>query len=293
MQQHTGSFQTTIKPLLLDGSVGSYLQSRYDIPQNPLWASLYNFTHPDIVRALHGEYVAAGVDILTTNTFRTNPLSLEQSDIDITVERAVRESVMLAKEAASDASVLIAGSNPPAEDCYRIHRTVSKESLIQNHHRHIDALVNSGVNFVLHETQSHFDEIAIICEYCHNNKIPYVVSLFVTDALTILSGEHISDVLTYISFFNPLAVSINCIKPHVFDMLLGREKLPKQWGVYLNCGSGNYTDANITCGIDPKAYAGIIKNYLSFNPVFVGGCCGTTPAHIKELRTLLDETNNY
>lgn len=293
MQQHSGSFYNKTKPLLLDGSMGSYLQSRHDIPENPLWSSLYNFTRPDIVRNLHREYMEAGADIITTNTFRTNPAVLAHSSIGISVERAVSESVLLAKEAASSTSILIAGSNPPAEDCYQIPRTISKTELANNHYRHINALIDAGVHFILHETQSHFDEIAIICEYCHNNKIPYVISLFITDSMTILSGENISDVLTYISFYNPLAVSFNCIKPDLFHLLAEKIQLPDQWGVYLNCGSGNYTDSNITCGIDPKAYAVIIKNYLSFNPVFAGGCCGTTPDHIKELRTLLDETDNY
>src|SRR5690606_37986424 len=105
----------------------------------------------------------------------------------------VRKSVTIAIEARDNLPVLIAGSNAPAEDCYQAERTLSKKDITYNHHKHIDLLMNAGCDFVLNETQSHIDEILIICKYCRKENIPFVISLFFNDELKLLSGEKLSD----------------------------------------------------------------------------------------------------
>ena len=274
------------RPLLLDGPMGSLLQQKGIKSEGEFWTSLTNLVNPEFVFEIHKSYIKAGADIITTNTFRTNPVAVN-SQSSIKFERFVKISVQLAKDATKGHNVLIAGSNAPAEDCYQVERKISKKELEQNHKHHIDELVNSGCDFVLNETQSHFDEIKIICDYCNSNSVPFVLSLFVTDNLNLLSGQKIQEVLNFIKDKNPLAIGFNCIKPKIFNLIYKNLKLDFNWGFYLNLGAGDYRQRKFVTSLSPSSYANIVYKYLSKSPSFIGGCCGSNPNHIKKLRDKL------
>ena len=97
----------------MDGSTGSLLIKMGIKPDHNLWTSAANIFNPEIVFSLHKKYIRAGADIITTNTFRTNPAAVNRSDLDQT--QLVKKGVLLAKSAGEKYNVLIAGSNPPAE----------------------------------------------------------------------------------------------------------------------------------------------------------------------------------
>lgn len=275
------------RPLLLDGAMGSFLQQKGIKCEGELWTSLANLQNPELVFKIHQSYIKAGADIITTNTFRTNPVAVN-SQSKIKFEHFVKASVQIAKEAAKGYNVMIAGSNAPAEDCYQKERKVSKRVLEANHKRHIDELMKNGCDFVLNETQSHFDEIKIICDYCYSKNVPFVISLLVNDKLTILSGEYVLEVIKYLLDRNPLCIGFNCITPKVFSKVFAKSNLDFNWGIYLNLGRGNYHKKKLVTTLSPIDYANIITNYLNKRPSFVGGCCGSNPNHIKKLRQVLD-----
>ena len=275
------------KPLLLDGAIGSYLQQKGFLTDDILWTTIINHISPDIIIQTHLEYIVAGADIITTNTFRTNPASLSKVGLSNAFEY-VKEAVDLAKQARIGNKVLIAGSNPPAEDCYQSTRTIDYNELEMNHKKHIDLLIDNSVDFVLNETQSHFDELQIICDHCDRNNIPYVVSLYILDTLKILSGESLINILSFLKDHDVTAISLNCISPNLFLNIVGSIQLPERWGYYLNCGSGHPTDKIITCGIQPDEYLDSVKKSLAYKPVFIGSCCGSSPAHTKKIREFLD-----
>ena len=280
------------RPLLLDGAMGSLLQQKGIKAEGRLWTAKANLTNPELVFKIHESYIKAGADIITTNTFRTNPLAIKNFP-QINFKYFVRSAVQLAKQAAQNHNVLIAGSNSPAEDSYQVERTVTKKQLAHNHKNHIDELMQNGCSFVLNETHGHFDEIKIICDYCSKKNIPFVLSLFVKNNLTLLSGEHLTEVIKYILDHNPLAVGFNCLRSDVFDKIYRKIKFNFNWGVYLNLGSGNDTDSKITAAVSPNLYAEIMKRYLPQKPSFIGGCCGSNPNHIKKLKKMLDERIIY
>ncbi len=279
------------KPLLLDGALGSYLQQKGIEADDILWTTYVNHTNPELILQTHLDYIDAGADIITTNTFRTNPASLSKAGISNT-SKYVKQAVDLAKQASIRNNVLIAGSNAPAEDCYQADRTLSNNELEKNHKYHIDLLVDSGVNFILNETQSHFDELRIICDHCDRNNIPYAVSIYVLDTLRILSGESLDDILFLLKDRDVIAIGFNCISPNLFLNIIGSILLPEQWGFYLNCGSGHPTDKIINCGIQPDEYLEIVKKSMSYKPSFIGSCCGSNPSHTKKIREYLDGQNH-
>ncbi len=280
-------FKRMARPLILDGAMGSLLQQKGVKSEGPLWMSLANITVPDIVSQVHREYIEAGADIITTNTFRTNPASLSAYGWKNETE-LVKKSLEIAVQTVGDLPIFIAGSNAPAEDCYQVERRLTFKEIEYNHKRHIDLLTEYGSHFILNETQSHFDEIKIICEHCAKNNISFIVSLFLDENLKLLSGEEIDKAISFILDHNPLAIGINCIYPDIFMKLFNRISFNFNWGTYLNCGAGNYIDDNITCGISFSSYGDYVKKILINKPSFIGACCGSMPEHIKEIKKIID-----
>ena len=267
--------------------MGSLLQQKEEKKDDNLWMSKVGIEHPDVILEIHKEYIEAGADIITTNTFRTNPAAAKNSDI--TSEVLVKINVELAKKAVYDYPVFIAGSNAPAEDCYQKERTLSQKDLKYNHHKHIDLLLENGVDFILNETHSHFDEIKIICEYCSKKNFPYVLSIFSTNGYNLLDDYKMTDIINFITSFNPLAISFNCINSEVFFTIMNEIEFNFNWGVYMNLGSGDYTDDTIINSVSPRHYQKILKTVFVKRPSFIGACCGSTPSHINELRNLFNE----
>ena len=284
----TNPFETARKQnraLIIDGALGSLLQQKGHIKVGSSWMTMANETYPEAVIKIHKNYIKAGADIITTNTFRTNPAALEREGIT-DFEKYVINAVNISKRAIENKSILIAGSNAPAEDCYQKEQTISLIKLQVNHHNHIDSLVNSGVHFILNETFSHLDEIEIVCKYCSDNKIPYVISLYFTEELLLLSGEPLVEALNIVREHNPMAIGFNCIAPEHFDRAMEQTDINFNWGFYLNCG---FDEHKIECAVTPDDYCKIVKKYLKINPSFIGACCGSSPEYIKGIKKVIDE----
>jgi homocysteine S-methyltransferase len=272
------------RPLILDGAIGSLLQQRGIFSYDSLWSSAANLEHREAVLQIHKEYIQAGADIITTNTFRTNLSALKHSNKEYNVNDLVKEGVLLAKKAKGRLPILIAGSNPPAEDCYQVERKISGKELIENHQLQISLLKEYGVDIILNETQSHLDEIKIVCEICNQNRFDFIVSLFFTDKLKLLSGEDLFRVVEYVNRFEPLAIGFNCIIPETFLKILDKIPANINWGFYLNCGDGNYSDSSVACAVNENDYLEIIKKALPYKPSFIGSCCCSNPEHTKSIK---------
>jgi homocysteine S-methyltransferase len=275
------------RPLILDGAMGSLLQQKGFKSSGSSWMTDVNSKSPETIIGIHKEYIEAGANIITTNTFRTNPVALRDRS-KANSKDLVKSAVQFAIEAKKNKNVFIAGSNAPAEDCYQKDRNIGQNELELNHINHIDLLMDNSVDFILNETHSHFDEIKLICSYCSSNKIPFVLSLYVDTNLKLLSSEDVEQVYDFIWEHNPLAVGLNCITPEVFENTIINLNTETEWGFYINCGAGLPADHNITCGIRPEAYAAFVKKQLNLSPSFIGSCCGSSPEHTKAIKKIID-----
>ena len=161
----------TSNPLILDGAMGTELiRKGVDLPL-PLWSAEANLTHPDIVMNIQRDYVAAGVDILTTNTFRTTSYTYRKAGYskEKAKERA-RDSLMsavdLARQAAGE-TVNVAGSITALEDCYIPELYPGKCAAEDIYGEIIEWFNEAGVDFLLFETMGNLDEIHIALETNH------------------------------------------------------------------------------------------------------------------------------
>ncbi len=276
------------RPLVLDGAMGSLLESYGLKSDKYLWSSIFNITEREKVLNLHKAYVNAGAEIITTNTFRTNPVALDFSSYDINVKEFVFTSVNIAKEAIREKDILLAGSNAPAEDCYQKEVTIGKDKIIYNHSKHIELLWEAGVDFILNETHSHLFEIDFVSKFCSQNNLPFVTSLFFDEDLKLLSGEPLTAGIETVLAYEPLAVSFNCALPRRFKKFSSIFEPSFKWGFYFNCGGEDYKAKNLSTVITPEQYIEEIKDFVNSETVFVGSCCGSTPEHTKAIKKFLE-----
>lgn len=279
------------RPLILDGSMGALLHKKGFVEGSFFWSTLANEKYPDEVIKLHKAYIKAGADIITTNTFRTNPTAIELSGRRYSY-RYVKNAVKLAKKAVGDDSIIIAGSNAPAEDCYQSRRTLTKKEIEQNHSIHIQQLIEHGCDFVLNETQSHFDETKFIADFCYKNSIPFIMSFLIDEKLKLLDGNSLTKAIDYVLRKNPLAVGFNCITSEILLKALQKIKPDFNWGFYLNCSKGFITENIYSKGLSLSGYSDVVMAVLKYSPSFIGSCCGSTSAFTKQIKRIIDGSDN-
>lgn len=276
-------------PLLLDGATGSELERRGHPSELPLWSTHALLNAPEEISRIHADYLEAGAEIITANTFRTQARVLARSER--TQGRAAeltRAAVRLARAATTESrrDAWIAGSAPPLEDCYRPDWVPAKASLESEHREHANQLAESEVDLILVETMNRIDEAIAATSAARGTGIPFWVSFVCNAKGELLSGEPLADAIAAIRGSQPDVVLVNCLPPsavaNCLDALAG---CGFPFGVYANLGAPypNSPDRRVE-DHDPLAYVERARDWLAAGARVIGGCCGTTPEHIRALR---------
>ncbi|MBM3325067.1 MAG: homocysteine S-methyltransferase family protein [Calditrichaeota bacterium] len=280
--------------ILLDGAMGTELQWHGLRTLLPLWSAHALIKAPDLVRQIHQEYVEAGAQVLTANTFRTAPYTLAKADMHNQAEELSRRAVQLAREAAGSApanqGVRVAGSMAPLEDCYRPDLTPPNDILKREHRNQARHLANAGVDILLVETQNSIREACIATEMALGEGRPVWVSLIPKDAKTLFSGEPLQEAVRAVADFQPEAILVNCCPPPVAREAV--EVVREVWdgpiGAYPNFGlPQDETESKFSNALSPAKFAEWGAELLYAGAHIVGGCCGTRPAHIAELSKIM------
>lgn len=276
-------------PLRLDGATGTELERRGIDTSSPQWSAAALMTAPEVVRQIHDDYVLAGAEILTANTFRTHARNLHMTDWRDRAEELTRRAVTLAREASNQAdhSVWIAGSQAPLADCYSPHLTPVDEELEAEHREMSAHLAAAGVDFILVETQPTLREALAATRAAASVGLPVVTSVVCDEQACLLSGEPLAIAAPQIAALGVVALCVNCtpgdgILPALQALRTAVPDLPR--GAYANVGrfdpiAGWVTTANA----DPGVYARQADEWITAGATLIGGCCGTTPEHIRRL----------
>ena len=284
---------TTSEILLLDGATGTELDRRGVSVGLPGWSAGAILDAPDVLSAIHREYLEAGAGAITANTFRTHRRSLKRAGIGHEdPEMLTRRAVQLAREACLSISskALVLGSVAQLEDCYRPDLAPDAAACRAEHAELIECLSNFGVDFVLIETMNNLAEAGAAVEAARG-VVPgrWMVSFCARAAAApgvLLSGEPVGPLLEMVH--DAYAVGVNCVAaPHVeAQVRFLREALPDHVRImaYANVG---YADESggwvITDAVDPQAYAQYALRWIEAGATIVGGCCGTTPDTIRAI----------
>ncbi len=285
---------------LLDGGMGQELVARSGDVPTPLWATRVMLDHPEMVRAIHADYFAAGASIATTNTYAIHHDRLEHADLDGLFESLHRSALSQAAEArAAHGKGLIAGSMGPLVASYRPEVTQPLEEAAPKY-AEIAALLGPNVDLILLETMASVLQAEGALEGAQVAGKPVWLSVTVNDhdGRLLRSDEPISDLQSIIETYRPAAVLVNCSVPEAMATALTEvAKFGLPFGAYANGFthiSGNFLKDAATVSelthrhdLTPAKYTEFAMAWVAQGATIVGGCCEVGPAHIRHLHDAL------
>jgi S-methylmethionine-dependent homocysteine/selenocysteine methylase len=278
------------RPLLLDGATGTELERRGVRSDLPLWSSWALLEAPGTLRAVHADYLRAGAEALTAATFRTHARSLAAAGLAHRAGELTALAVRLARDAGAEAqrAAFVLGSAAPLEDCYHPERVPDDAALAREHAAHARHLVAAGVDAILVETINALREGVAAARAAREAGAEVLVS-FVCDAhARLLSGEPLAEALDAVAALAPLAVGVNCLPPDaVAACLEPLRRSGRPFLVYANLGAPGAPLPADPGDASPEAYAAHALRWARAGAACIGGCCGTTPAHLAAVQRRL------
>ncbi len=283
--------------IILDGGTGTDIQRRGAPMSGDTWCAEVNLTHPDIVRAVHEDYIRVGTDIITANTFASSALSFNHYGRDDDLLKIDQAAVAIARQAAAGKPVAVAGSvstmRPVAPGTDRTLKErewpeVEARALFK---RKVENLVAAGVDLLMMEMMRDVDYSVYATEAAIATGLPVWVGLSVErreDGR--LSGFGREDQLLE-NFAERLAatgpVVMNIMHTSSNDTDEALDTLRKYWngpvGVYPECGYFKSPDWQFVDVIAPEDLVGKSLEWQIKGANIFGGCCGIGPDHIAAL----------
>lgn len=308
------------KILIIDGAMGTMIQ-RYKLQEADYRGEQFKnwhldvkgnndmlcITQPQIIQAIHREYLDAGADIIETNTFNAQRVSLADYDMQDYADQMNRAAVKVARAAIDeykkehpDAQKFVAGAIGPMNKTLSLspdvnnpgYRAITFDEVADAYYEQIKALDESGADILLVETI--FDTLnakaaVYAIEKYYNDtqkeKLPVMISGTITDASgRTLSGQTLEAFYVSMMHANPISIGLNCalgaeqMRPHVEELA---NLAACNVSAYPNAGlpnaMGEYDES-------PEQTAAIVGSFAQNGWVnLVGGCCGTTPPHIAAI----------
>lgn len=282
------------RTLIADGAMGTMLyQSGAFI--NTCFDHI-NLTDPELICGIHRKYIDAGADIIETNTFGANSLKLSRFGLGDLTEKINKAAVEIARDAIGDREVFIAGSVGPSS----AEVTESNFEQIKNIFiRHIKSLYDANVDLLMLETFTNPIELkAAILAVGQVCDLPIVAQMSLVDQNETYYGNNISDVFTEISHYQHVSsVGLNCsLGPagmlKALDVI--RNLTDKPIAIQPNAGLPQEVDGRSIYMSTPEYMAEYSKRFFEKGVSIIGGCCGTTPEHIKQIsQTIISMDKAY
>lgn len=264
---------------ILDGPLGTELASRGIPTPAPLWSALALEQAPEVVGAIHRDYVAAGATVHTANTFRTTPRSAPDR-----WEKLARRAVQIAR-AAVPPGQRVAGSVAPLEDCYR--PDLSPPDPRPEHRALCRLLADAGVDLLLCETFPHVGEALVAVEEAVATGIETWVAFTAGPEANLLTPAEIEAGAREAVRRGARAVLVNCTpatRTLAFVERLGGLGVP--FGAYANAGAAAEGIGWGDTAAGPARYAALAEAWVRAGATLIGGCCGTGPEHVHALGRL-------
>ncbi|MGO2763776.1 MAG: homocysteine S-methyltransferase family protein [Pseudolactococcus laudensis] len=271
--------------LLFDGAMGTQLQDRGlpigGIPEH------FNLTHPEVVEAIHRDYVAAGADVITANTFQANTTKMAADELDETIHTAIA----LAKKAEPK---YVAYDMGPTGQLLQPMGTLSFDAAYEMFASQAIIAEQAGADLVIIETVADLLEAKIaVLAVKENTKLPVFVTMtYQEDGRTFVGVDPQTATLT-LQNLGVDVLGVNCslgpkeLAP-IVAKILDYAQIPVM--VQANAGLPQMENGETVYKITPETYVAYTQKLLAQGVAVVGGCCGTTPEFIRQLRLLIDQT---
>ncbi len=297
--------QSKERILVLDGAMGTCIQA-YDLSGADFGGEALNgcneylvVTRPDVIQAIHEAYLEAGADIVETNTFGGTSVVLAEYDIQDKVVALNSAAVKLARQACDKYSTpdrprYVAGSIGPTTKALSVTGGITFDKLVTSFEDQAYVLTDAGSDYLLLETA--LDTLNLKAAYvgiCQafdrlGYRIPVAVSVTIETMGTMLAGQGVEAMYAAVEHMEPLYIGLNCatgpefMKDHI-RTLSAISRFPVS--VVPNAG---IPDAEGVYPESAKALSATLEGFVDEGWVnFIGGCCGTTPEHIRMLADMV------
>ena len=299
---------------ILDGAMGSELIRRgVELPEH-IWSAAANLINPELVLEIHREYVDAGADYITANTFRTTPRAYENirvgdkneeggkredgerrkpahqtgRETKAIARESLNQAVDLAKEAVGN-SAKVLGSIAPLEDCYSPELFPGKDTAITEFRELGGWLSNAGVDILLLETMNSLAETEAGLIALQDFELSLWVSFVLKDDEHLLSGDLILDVIKLLQDYSVEMILLNCnpLRRTENALIHLANNWSGKWGIYPNLGIGEPSpNGKIVEYETMDKFISLMEKAIDMGASVVGACCGSSPQHIKSLCSL-------
>jgi homocysteine S-methyltransferase len=285
--------QLTRGPLLADGATGTMLHTR-GVTFDQCFDAL-NLTQPEILADLHRAYLQAGAHLIVTNTFGANRYKLGQHGLERQVGEINAAAVALARQAirTSAGDALVAGDVGPLGVRIAPFGRVKREQAYEAFREQIAALVEAGVDLIVIETMSDLYEVAeAVCAAKASGSVPVIATVtFTRDDRTLL-GDSPQKVGLELARLGADYIGVNCSggPAQVLRILNAMKQAAPEanFAVKPNAGWPEQVGGRIMYPATPDYFAEYAVAFAQAGAKIIGGCCGTTPAHIAAMRAALD-----
>jgi S-methylmethionine-dependent homocysteine/selenocysteine methylase len=281
------------KTLILDGGTGTELRRRGMALSGATWSALASLTQFDLLRTIHADYIAADADVITTNTFATTRFVLEAAGHRDDFAPINARAVAAAREArdAAGRDVAIAGSISCLPPRFDAHAYPDERTERAAYLELAETLAEAGVDLLVLEMLQETRHAPLACDAARAVGLPLWLgvscrlgaggTLVGFDFPLVPLGECLDAVLT----FMPAAVSVmhspvTAIEPALREV---RARWPGPLGAYPEIGDGT---PHAPHSLSPDALAAQACGWIASGAQIIGGCCGTTPEHIRALSAL-------
>ncbi len=296
--------------ILLDGGVGTEILRR-----GVYWRCHGIERKPEVIREVHADYIRAGADVIKTNTFQLNRRAytslfhglehmrhIGPKDLEHKAGKLVAQAVELAREARRQAGkenngLAIAGVISPLEHSFRPDLVPPPDQCRADHAEVVGQMKAGGVDFILFESMNSISESRAACEAARAAGLPVWISFVVREGGRLLSKESISDAVKSVEPLGVDVIAVNCAPIEDITAALTelRKHRPGPVGAFAHIGRydppswkfGFYPRFSGSDQFPPAKYLEAAREWKRLGAQVIGGCCGTTPAHIRALRDAL------
>jgi len=285
--------------VLLDGGLGQEIYRRAAKVSSLLWSVAVMHEQPDVVTAVHSDFIRAGAKTLSLNTYAATPSRLLRHGQLEQLAAIHQNAFELLEQAvkATGACVDIAGCLPPLAGSYQNQPVRSFEDLRDEYSVLVKQQAMADV--LLIETMTNTLEACAACAAASELGKPYSVSFRLEADGKLMSGETLAEAVTAVSPYSPAAVMLNCCDPELISAAMPElVRLHPCVGGYANAfksveamAQGGLADAlEVRTDISPQAYTAHVRQWLKDGATVIGGCCEITPEHVRHIvETLADD----
>lgn len=281
-------FQKLIKSnkiIIFDGAMGTMLQQ--ESFSSGICPELYNLSHPHIIRKIHQAYLTAGAQVITTNTFGANRLKLAVYHLENKIEKIIKAAANIAKDAAQPQAAMIAGDIGPLGELLEPIGKISFSQAVDVFAQQALFLKKAGCDCLLLETITDLQEMRAAIIAAKETKLPVIASMTFEPLGRTMTGTDPQTAAVVLQALGADVIGANCSSGPKELIAVARQMIEAVAVPVLiqpNAGLPKLVNGQTVFPLNAEEFASFAPEFARLGVKFLGGCCGTTPEHIKKLK---------